>query len=170
MGNDGNGDGNEDGGDAVNVGEYGADGNDGHHRGGDQIGGSDSSEYKDDSDELRSLSDSGENSAGHPRRDVTRRVLFELTYINNPTLVVRNTFHNASHFRKAVKQYNIIRGKDLRFKKNELKRIVVVCKDSRCRYMVYERQLKNEQTFLLVSIRPKHACIRRYQNHMVTST
>ena len=95
---------------------------------------------------------------------------FNLTDINNPTLVVGNTFHNASDFRKAVKQYKIIKGKDSRFKKNELKRIVVVCKDSRCKYKVYERQLKNEQTFFLVSIRPKHTCTRRYQNHMVTST
>jgi hypothetical protein len=75
-----------------------------------------------------------------------------------------------SDFRKAVKQYNIPKREGLEFKKNELKRIVMVCKDSKCRYRVYGRQLKNEQTFLLVSIRPKHTCIRRYQNHMVTST
>jgi hypothetical protein len=72
-------------------------------------------------------------------------VPFDLTDMNNPTLVIGNTFRNASDFRKVVKQYNILRGKDLRFKKNELKRIVVVCKDSKCRYRVYERQLKNEQ-------------------------
>jgi hypothetical protein len=133
VGNDGNGDGD----DAVNAGEYGVDGNDGHHRGEKHIRKSNNSKYKDDSDELGSPSESGEDSARHPRRDVTWRVPFDLTDINNPTLVIRNTFHNASEFRKAVKQYNIIRGKDLRFKKNELKRIVVVCKDSRCKYRVY---------------------------------
>ena len=39
MGNDGNGDGNEDrnGDDAVNAGEYDADGNDGQHIGGDRL-------------------------------------------------------------------------------------------------------------------------------------
>jgi hypothetical protein len=52
--------------DAVNAGEYGADGNDGQHKGGGQIGESDSSEYKDDSEELRSPSESGEDSARHP--------------------------------------------------------------------------------------------------------
>jgi hypothetical protein len=136
----------------------------------EQIGESDSSEYKDDSEGLRSPSESGEDSARLPRRDVTRKVPFDLSDMNNPTLVIGNTFRNASDFRKAVRQYNILRGKELRFKKNELKRIVVVCKDSNCKYRVYERQLKNAQTFLLVSIRPKHTCTRRYQNHMVTST
>jgi hypothetical protein len=97
-------------------------------------------------------------------------VPFDLSDMNNPTLVIKNTFCNASDFRKAVKQYNILGEKDLRFKKNELKRIVVICKDSNCRYKVYGRQFKNEQTFLLVSIRPKHTCTRRYQNHMVTLT
>ncbi|XP_059434845.1 uncharacterized protein LOC132167826 [Corylus avellana] len=88
----------------------------------------------------------------------------------NPTLVVGNTFHDAAEFRKAVRQYNIIRGKDLKFKKNEKKRIVVVCKDTNCRYRVYGRQLENEMTFLLVSLRPKHSCSRKYHNHMVTSS
>jgi hypothetical protein len=159
-----------DGDDAVNAGEYGGDGNDGQHRGVEQIGESDGSEYNDDSEGLRSPSESGEDSARLPRRDITRKVPFDLSDMKNPTLVIGNTFRNASDFRKAVRQYNILRGKDLRFKKNELKRIVVVCKDSNCKYRVYGRQLKNEQTFLLVSIRPKHTCTRRYQNHMVTST
>jgi hypothetical protein len=58
----------------------------------------------------------------------------------------------------------------LTFKKNEMKRIVIVCKDSRCKYRVYGRQLKDELTFILVSMRPKHTCTRRYKNHLITST
>jgi hypothetical protein len=90
--------------------------------------------------------------------------------MNNLTLVVGNTFHDAADFRKAMRQYNIIRGKDMKFKKNEKKRIVIVCKDARCKYRVYGRQLKNEMTFLLIFLWPKHNCTRRYQNHMVTSS
>jgi hypothetical protein len=104
------------------------------------------------------------------RRDVTKRVPFDLTDMNNLTLIVGNTFHNAIEFRKAVRQYNIIRGKDLKFKKNENKRIMIVCKDLRCEYRVYGRQLKNVMTFLLVSLRPQHTCTRKYQNHMLTSS
>jgi hypothetical protein len=65
---DGDGDGNEDGdGDnAVNVGEGDADGNDRHHRSGEEIEESGSSSYMDESDELRSPSDSGDDSAVPP--------------------------------------------------------------------------------------------------------
>jgi hypothetical protein len=104
------------------------------------------------------------------RKDVTKIVHFDPTDMSNPTLVVENTFHDANEFRKAVRQYNILRGKDLKFKKNEKKMIVVVCKDERCRYRVYERQLKDEMTFLLVSLRPKHSCNMTYQNHMITAS
>jgi hypothetical protein len=83
--------------------------------------------------------------------------------MGNPILVLGNTFHDAVEFRKAVRQCNILRGKDLKFKKNEKKRIIIVCKDERCRHRVYGRQLKDEMTFLLVSLRLKHSCNRTYK-------
>jgi hypothetical protein len=104
------------------------------------------------------------------RRDVTKIVHFDLTDMNNLTLIVGNTFHNAVEFRKVVRQYNIIRGKDLKFKKNENKRIMIVCKDLRCEYRVYGKQLKNVMTFLLISLRPQHTYTKKYQNHMLTSS
>ena len=58
----------------------------------------------------------------------------------------------------------------MKFKRNENKRVVIVYKDLRCKYRVYVRQLKNEMTFLVVSIKPKHTCTRKYQNHMLTLT
>jgi hypothetical protein len=49
------------------------------------------------------------------RKDVTKRVPFDPTDMSNPTLVVGNTFHDADEFRKAIRQYNILRGNDLKF-------------------------------------------------------
>jgi hypothetical protein len=97
---------NRDGDDAVNAGDGDANGNDGHHKSGKEMEESDSSSYMDDSDELRSPSDSGDDSVVSPPppgRDVTKRVQFDFTNINNPTLIKDNTFHNAFDFRKAVK-------------------------------------------------------------------
>jgi hypothetical protein len=73
------------------------------------------------------------------RKDVTKRVPFDPTDMSNPTLVVGNTFHDATKFRKVVRQHNILREKDLKFKKKKRKMIVIVCKDERCRYRVYGR-------------------------------
>lgn len=82
---------------------------------------------------------------------MTNLVQFNVVDMRSPQLVVGNTFHDAAEFRKVVKQANIIKGKDLTFKKNEMKRIVIVCKDSRYKYRVYGRQLKDELTSILVS-------------------
>jgi hypothetical protein len=66
-------------------------------------GKNDSSSYMDDSDQLRSPYDSGNDGAMPSCRDVTKRVQFDFTDINNPTLIKGNTFHNTHEFRKAVK-------------------------------------------------------------------
>jgi hypothetical protein len=152
----------------VEGGDHSDGGNGAAVEGGDHSDGS-AEEY--DSDQLQSPHGSDDDrELFSTRNDVTKRVHFDPTDMSNPTLVVGNTFRNADEFRKAVRQYNILRGKDLKFKKNERKMIVVVCKDERCRYWVYERQLKDEMTFLLVSLRPKHSCNSTYQNHLITSS
>lgn len=113
----------------------------------------------DEDDELRSK-----------RSDVTKRVQFCKSDLQNPVLQVGNLFNDANEFRKVVKQANIVKGKDLIFKKNERTRVVAVCKDINCNYRVYGRLLKDESSFILVSLRPRHSCTRRYKNHMINST
>jgi hypothetical protein len=71
-----------------------------------------------DSDQLQSPhgSDDDRELFSTPK-DVAKRVHFDPTDMINPTLVVGNTFHNTDEFRKVVRQYNILRVKDLKFKK-----------------------------------------------------
>jgi hypothetical protein len=68
-----------------------------------------------------------------------------------------------------VKQANILKGKDLDFPRNEAKKVIARCNDKKCKYSVYGRTLKNESTYLLVSLIPRHTCTRSYKNHMITS-
>jgi hypothetical protein len=83
--------------------------------GGDHSDGS-AEEYDSDQLQLPHGSDD-DRELFSTRNDVTKRVPFDPTDMSNPTLVVGNTFCNADEFRKAVRQYNILRGKDLKFKK-----------------------------------------------------
>jgi hypothetical protein len=76
----------------------------------------------------------------------------------NPVLKLKMTFPNIQTFREAVKEYNVQRGKEIRFKKNDRRRSIVVCKDVKCKYRVCGRQVSNEQTFQIISIQPKHVC------------
>jgi hypothetical protein len=61
-----------------------------------------------------------------------------------------------------------LKGKDLHYQK--IKELIVVCSDKKCKYRVYGRQLKDESTFMLISLRPRHTCTRKYKNHLINST
>ena len=75
--------------------------------GGEEREESDSSGDMYDSDKLESPHVSGDESKVHSsHKDVTKRISFDHTNMNNPTLIVENTFHSAVKFRKAVRQYN----------------------------------------------------------------
>jgi hypothetical protein len=120
------------------------------------------------SDVLRSPIDGDVEDISN-RPNVTKRVQFTKEDLINPVLQVGHIFADANLFRKAMKHANILKGKDLEFKRNETKKIIAVCKDKRCKYRVYGKKLVDESTFLLVSLYPKHSCTRRYKNHMINS-
>jgi hypothetical protein len=76
--------------------------------GGDE---SDDSVKEYDSDQLESPhSNSDDRIVYSTHMDVTKKVPFDPIDMNNPTLIVSNAFHDATKFRKVVRQYNIIRG------------------------------------------------------------
>jgi hypothetical protein len=87
----------------------------------------------------------------------------------NPTLKLGMKFSSLQLFREAVKQYNVQRGKDIQFVKNERARCVAVCRDPSCDYRVYGRQMSDEQSFEVRSLRPKHSCTRVYKSSIVNS-
>jgi len=62
----------------------------------------------------------------------------------NPNLKLKMKFSSLQLFREAVKQYNVQRGKDIQFVKNERARCVAVCRDPFCEYRVYGRQMRDE--------------------------
>jgi hypothetical protein len=87
----------------------------------------------------------------------------------NPTLKLQMKFSNIQLFREAVKEYNVMRGKDIWFKKNEKCRCVAVCRDPACHYRVYARKMLDEESFQIRSLQHKHTCTRKYKNSIVNS-
>jgi hypothetical protein len=96
-------------------------------------------------------------------------VEFHEVDIVNPNLKLRMKFANIQLFREAVKQYNVRRGKDIRFEKNERAKCVAVCRDPGCGYRVYGRQMATEASFEIRSLRPTHSCTRVYKSSIVNS-
>jgi hypothetical protein len=93
---------------------------------------------------------------------VPKRVTFSPLDLGNLVLQLGNTFHNVYEFKKTIKQANVLKENDLHFKKkkNTRKKHVAVCSDKKYKYRGYGRQLKDGSTFMLISLRPRHTCIR----------
>jgi hypothetical protein len=96
-------------------------------------------------------------------------VEFHEVDIVNPNLKLRMKFSNIQLFREAVKQYNVRKGKDIRFEKIERAKCVAMCRDPDCGYRVYGRQMATEASFEIRSLRPKHSCTRVYKSSIVDS-
>ncbi|XP_059443363.1 uncharacterized protein LOC132175432 [Corylus avellana] len=129
----------------------------------------DDKSYDYPSDILESPRGSDEDVSSLPKC-VTRCRTFQTIDLINLNMENEHRFPDVYMFREAIRQYNVLRGKDIVFKKNDKDRVCIVCKDSSCEYRVYGRQVKGEETFQVMSLNPKHSCLRRYKNNIITST
>jgi hypothetical protein len=124
------------------------------------------------SDELispRASDEEGATEAESSRRPcVTKRVSFSKDDLKGPILQRGNTFQDVYEFRKAIKQASVLKVKDLTYQKNSKTKCIAVHVDKNCKYRVYGRQMKDESAFMLISIRHRHTCPRRYKNHLIT--
>jgi hypothetical protein len=59
-------------------------------------------------------------------------------------------FPNIKMFREAVRVYNLKKGKDILFKKNETARCVAVSRDTRCKYRMYARKMPGDRCQTLI--------------------
>jgi hypothetical protein len=94
---------------------------------------------------------------------------FHAVDLVNPNLKLKMKFSSLQLFREAVKQYNVQRGKHIQFVKNKRAKCVAVCRDPSCDYRVYGRQMSDEQSFEVRSLRPKHSCTCVYKSSIVNS-
>jgi hypothetical protein len=85
------------------------------------------------SDILESLCPSGEDE------EVTHAPNhnFHVVGLADPDIKLKQKFPDIKMFREAVKMYNVRRGKDVRFKRNERRKCIVLCRDPKCHYRVY---------------------------------
>lgn len=78
-------------------------------------------------------------------------------------------FPSVQTFRDVVREANLLRGKDVKFKKNCSDKCIVVCREERCDYRIYARWMSQEKTFQIRSCNPTHCCTRKYRNSIVNS-
>ncbi|CAL9003282.1 unnamed protein product [Prunus brigantina] len=92
------------------------------------------------------------------------------TDLKNPEFHLGMQFANREHLKEAIKEYAIVNGKLLKFKKNDKRRVKVVCSGSgNCAFVLYASRIdKEESTFVVKAIHADHTCGRvdklRYAN------
>ncbi|KAF3954355.1 hypothetical protein CMV_020285 [Castanea mollissima] len=86
-----------------------------------------------------------------------------------PGLVKGLKFGDVATFRAVVREANLIKGKDLRFVKNNKDKVIVRCKAEGCKYRVYGSQVTDEMTFQIKTLNPTHTCTRACKNSACTS-
>jgi hypothetical protein len=99
-----------------------------------------------------------------------RTVDFTHLDLQDPSITIGMKFPNIEMFREAIRVYNVKKGKDIKFKRSERNRCVCVCRDARCKYRVYGRKMRDEESFQVRSMQARHICGRKYRNTIVNST
>jgi hypothetical protein len=112
-----------------------------------------------------------EYEAASKAKCVTKTYQFEDVDMEDPRLNVGMSFESAAQFRKAVREYNFFRGKDVVFTKNDGDYVIGVCRnrDKGCPWRVYGALVTGEITFMLRSLNPRNQCTRCYKSSIVTS-
>jgi hypothetical protein len=103
------------------------------------------------------------------RKYVTKRSEFHMIDMSNNDFVVGQKFSSIQVFRDAVRESNVNMGKDVKFKKNYLAKCIVVCRDTNCKFRIYGRQCKDEESFEVRSFQPVHSCRRKHKNSILKS-
>lgn len=92
----------------------------------------------------------------------------EHTDMDNPQLKVGMMFSTAQVFRRAVVEYNVKGGYEIRYLKNKNARITAACKNPQCKWRIHASPF-NKVTFMIKSLTAEHTCSRSYTSHLLDS-
>ncbi|KAG5546978.1 hypothetical protein RHGRI_012869 [Rhododendron griersonianum] len=114
-----------------------------------------------DEDNLSLKGSSDEEGDGHPE--------FKDFHMANPILVEGMKFTGARQFREFLKEWNVVNGYDIEYKKNESTRITAVCRYG-CTWRIHGSPIMRTTTFQIKSITGEHECGRQYDNRQANSS
>jgi hypothetical protein len=88
-----------------------------------------------------------------------------------PKFHIGMSFTSVKQFKQVVRPYNLMKGEDVEFTKNDRDKVIGICKSKSegCPWRVYGSLVRGEFTFMVKSLNPTHNCIRKYKSSIVTS-
>ena len=90
-----------------------------------------------------------------------KSVEFDVVDMSNLVLENGVKFADVYQFRKAMRDYNLKKMKDLSFVKNEKDKVIIVCKDEQCNYKVYGFKVRDEMTFQIKTYNPNRSHLHK---------
>ncbi|KAK9293352.1 hypothetical protein L1049_021344 [Liquidambar formosana] len=148
----------------LGVGEVGGAGNV-HNMGGDECNDGDVDSNYAPSDELISLPSDSDDE--FPRK---RELIYNRDRdLDNPKLVVGTKFATPVDFRELLRRFSVMKGFDLKFKKNFGQKITATCKEE-CGWRIHSSWTIDKKFFQIKTFQPKHQCSRNYKNNQASST
>ncbi|KAF7128017.1 hypothetical protein RHSIM_Rhsim11G0080600 [Rhododendron simsii] len=93
----------------------------------------------------------------------------EKIHMANPILVEGMKFTGARQFREFLKEWNVVNGYDIEYKKNESTRITTVCRYG-CTWRIHASPIMRTTTFQIKSIIEEHEGGRQYDNRPANSS
>ncbi|KAG8380434.1 hypothetical protein BUALT_Bualt06G0014900 [Buddleja alternifolia] len=125
-----------------------------------------------DSDELRSLdSEDDEDNTVKKKKKVEFTRFNPATYLPDPKFVTGLLFTNAAEFKNAVRSHAITWQRDIKFVKNDDKRVKAKCRGKNCAWVLHaSRNGDKSCTFQVKTSNTVHKCGRSLSKHrFVTS-
>ncbi|KAG5540314.1 hypothetical protein RHGRI_020523 [Rhododendron griersonianum] len=93
----------------------------------------------------------------------------EKIHMANLILVEGMKFTGARQFREFLKEWNVVNGYNIEYKKNESTRITAVCRYG-CTWRIHASPIMRTTTFQIKSITGEHECGRQYDNRQANSS
>ena len=78
-------------------------------------------------------------------------------------------FTTPKQFKEAITDYAVHGGWEIRFVKNDLQRVRVVCQEG-CKFVTYLSNVPRERSYQLRTLTLEHTCSRSYKNPRCTSS
>ena len=78
-------------------------------------------------------------------------------------------FTTPKQFKEAITKYAVHGGWGIRFIKNDLQRVRVVCQEN-CKFFVYLAKVPRERSYQLRTLNLEHTCSRTFKNRRCTSS
>jgi hypothetical protein len=106
-----------------------------------------------------------------PRRLLVPRIEYDEDHIENLEQMDKGVcFKDVKQFRKVVKEFHIVQGRNFAYLKNKMDKIKLHCLQDGCNFHIFASKISREPTFMIRDEVVHHSCGRTRESSRINST